>query len=153
MYKFRSMIVNAPNWTNSDGSTYNSENDSRVTKVGKFLRKTSLDEVPQFFNVLIGNMSFIGPRASGAGALDNYKPDEVDKMLVRPGITGYTQAYFRNSIPVRDKRLLDAWYAHNVSMWLDIKILFKTVATVLKHDYLYTNAPVEKEEISQEITK
>lgn len=139
MYKFRSMIVNAPNWTNADGSTYNASDDARVTKVGRFIRKTSIDELPQFFNILIGNMTFIGPRASGAGALDTYLEDEVAKMEVKPGITGYTQAYFRNSISVREKRLYDAWYAHNVTMWLDIKILFKTVATVLKRENVYTN--------------
>lgn len=139
MYKFRSMIVNAPNWTNSDGSTYNSASDSRVTRVGKFIRKTSVDELPQFFNVLIGNMSFVGPRASGAGALDTYLPDEIDKMKVKPGITGYTQAYYRNSIGVREKRLYDAWYADNVTFRLDMKIIFKTVATVLKRENVYTN--------------
>lgn len=151
MFKFRSMKVNAPDIRNSDGSTFNSSDDSRVTKVGRFLRETSLDEIPQLFNIIKGNMSFVGPRAGDVESKDTYKEDEKGKMLVRPGITGYTQAYFRNSIPVRDKRLLDAWYAHNVSMWLDIKILFKTVATVVKHDNLYTNAPIEKEEISQEV--
>lgn len=143
MYKFRSMIVNAPNWTNADGSTYNASDDARVTKVGRFIRKTSIDELPQFFNILIGNMTFIGPRASGAGALDTYLEDEVAKMDVKPGITGYTQAYFRNSISVREKRLYDAWYAHNVSIWLDIKILFKTVATVLKRENIYTNTEMQ----------
>lgn len=139
MYKYRSMIVNAPNWTNADGSSYNSANDTRVTKVGQFIRNTSIDEIPQFFNILIGNMTFIGPRASGADAIDTYLDDEIAKMDVKPGITGYTQAYYRNSLGVREKRLYDAWYAHNVSMWLDIKILFKTVATVLKRENIYTN--------------
>lgn len=140
MYKFRSMIVNAPNWTNPDGSTYNAADDDRVTKVGKFIRQTSIDELPQFFNVFIGNMTFIGPRASGAGALDSYEPDEVAKMNVKPGITGYTQAYYRNGLTVREKRLKDAWYAENVTMWLDVKIFFKTIVTVLKKDQVYTNA-------------
>lgn len=139
MYKFRSMIVDAPNWTNADGSSYNSANDARVTKVGRFIRKTSIDEIPQFFNILIGNMTLIGPRASGADALDTYLEDEVAKMDVKPGITGYTQAYYRNNLGVRDKRLYDAWYAHNVSLWLDIKIFFKTIATVLKRENVYTN--------------
>ena len=148
MYKFRSMRVNAPNWTNPDGSTYNSADDPRVTKVGRFIRKTSIDEFPQFINVLVGNMSFIGPRASGAGALNTYLDDEVAKMDVKPGITGYTQAYYRNNLGVREKRLYDAWYAHNVTLWLDIKILFKTVATVLKRENVYTNSELveEKEE-------
>lgn len=139
MYKFRSMIVDAPNWTNADGSTYNSSNDSRVTKIGGFIRKTSIDELPQFFNVLIGNMTFVGPRASGAGALGTYQDDEIAKMDVKPGITGFTQAYYRNNLSVREKRLYDAWYANNVSLWLDIKIIFKTVATVLKKENIYTN--------------
>lgn len=139
MYKFRSMKENAPNILNEDGSTYNSENDTRVTKVGKIIRKTSLDETPQVINVLLGQMSIIGPRASGAEALKTYKKDEKDKMKVRPGITGYCQAYYRNSISVREKRLKDAWYANNVSFWLDVKIFFKTIVTVLKHENIYTN--------------
>lgn len=139
MYKFRSMKVNAENITNPDGSTYNSKNDPRVTKVGKFLRETSLDETAQIINVLKGDMSIIGPRASGWSALNSYLPDEMDKMKVRPGITGYTQAYFRNSISVREKRLKDAWYANHISFLLDTRIFFKTIQTVLKHDNLYTN--------------
>lgn len=140
MYKFRSMVVNAPNWTNPDGSTYNAADDDRVTKVGRFIRKTSIDELPQFFNLLLGNMSLVGPRASGAGALGTYQPDEEAKMKVRPGITGYTQAYHRNGLSVREKRLQDAWYAENVTFGLDVKIFFKTFATVLKREQVYTNA-------------
>lgn len=139
MYKFRSMKVNAENITNPDGSTYNAKDDPRVTKVGKFLRETSLDETAQLLNMLKGEMSLIGPRASGWDALPTYQEDEVDKMKVRPGITGYTQAYYRNSISVREKRLYDAWYANHISFWLDVKIFFKTIVTVLKHDNVYTN--------------
>ena len=145
MYKFRSMKVGAPNILNSDGSTYNSDTDSRVTKVGKIIRETSLDEVPQILNVLKGEMSIIGPRASGYDALPSYKEDEKDKMLVRPGISGYTQAYFRNNLGVREKRLWDAWYAHNVSFVLDIRIFFKTIATVLKRNNVYTNSDAASE--------
>lgn len=148
MYKFRSMIVNAPNWTNKDGSTYNAPDDDRVTRVGRFIRKTSIDELPQLLNLLIGNMSLIGPRASGAGALDSYLPDEVAKMNVLPGITGYTQAYYRNGLTVREKRLKDAWYAENVSFILDVKIFFKTIVTVLKREEIYTNeAGTSKDEL------
>lgn len=146
MMKFRSMIVNAPNYTNPDGSSYNASDDDRVTKVGKFIRKTSIDELPQFWNVLIGDMSFIGPRASGAGALDNYQDDEKPKMNVRPGLTGYTQAYYRNDISVRNKRLLDAWYATHVTFGLDMRILFKTFKTVFKKENIYTNAEGTKKE-------
>lgn len=139
MYKFRSMKVNAPNIVNEDGSTYNAKDDPRVTKVGKIIRETSLDEIPQIINVLKGEMNIIGPRASGAGAIGTYLEDEKDKMKVNPGITGYTQAYYRNGLNVREKRLKDAWYANNVSFWLDIKIFFKTIQTVLKKENLYTN--------------
>ena len=139
MLKFRSMKVNAPDLRNADGSTYNSKNDPRVTKIGRFLRETSLDELPQFFNVLVGQMSILGPRAGDVESKDTYEEDEKDKTLVRPGISGYTQAYYRNNLGVREKRLYDAWYAHNVTLWLDIKILFKTAATVLKRENIYTN--------------
>lgn len=139
MYKFRSMKENAPNILNEDGSTYNSEKDERVTSVGKFIRETSLDETAQIINVLKGEMSIVGPRASGAEMLDTYQYDEIDKMIVRPGITGYTQAYYRNGLSVREKRLKDAWYAKNISFWLDIKIFFKTIKTVLKKEGIYTN--------------
>ena len=139
MYKFRSMKVDAPNILNKDGSTYNSKDDNRVTKVGKFIRETSIDELPQIINILKGEMSFIGPRASLEEALESYKDDEKDKMKVRPGITGYTQAYYRNNLTVREKRLKDAWYANNVSFLLDLKIFFKTIETVVKKENIYTN--------------
>lgn len=156
MLKFRSMKVNAPDLRNEDGSTYNSPNDSRVTRVGYFLRETSLDELPQFFNVLLGHMSILGPRPGDVESKDTYQDDEKDKLLIRPGISGYTQAYYRNSISVREKRLYDAWYAHNVSFWLDIKILFKTIETVLKRENVYTNDQIAgrntMQEVQQEIT-
>lgn len=146
MLKFRSMRVNAPDLRNDDGSTFNSKKDDRVTKVGRFIRETSLDELPQCFNVLLGHMSLVGPRAGDVESKDTYEDDEKDKMLVRPGITGYTQAYYRNNLGVREKRLYDAWYAHKVSLFLDIKILFKTVSTVLKRENVYTNEESSVEE-------
>lgn len=139
MLKFRSMKANAPDIRNDDGSTYNSKTDDRVTRVGRFIRETSLDELPQCLNVLVGHMSILGPRAGDVESKDTYEEDEKDKTLVRPGISGYTQAYYRNNLGVREKRLYDAWYAHNVSFTLDVKILFKTVITVLKRDNIYTN--------------
>ena len=139
MLKFRSMKVNAPDLRNDDGSTYNSATDNRITRVGHLIRETSLDELPQCWNVLIGQMSLIGPRAGDVESKDTYETDEKDKMLVRPGISGYAQAYFRNNLGVREKRLYDAWYAHNVSFWLDVKIFFKTIVTVLKQENVYTN--------------
>lgn len=139
MLKFRSMKVNAPDLRNEDGSTFNSERDSRVTKVGHFLRETSIDEIPQIFNILKGDMSIIGPRPGDVESKDTYADDEKDKLLIRPGITGYTQAYYRNNLGVREKRLYDAWYAHNVSLLLDVQIFFKTISTVLKRENIYTN--------------
>ena len=139
MIKFRSMKVDAENILNADGSTYNAKDDARVTKIGRFLRESSLDETSQIINVLRGEMSLIGPRASGWDALESYREDELDKMNVRPGISGYVQAYHRNDLSVREKRLKDAWYANNVSLWLDLKIFFKTIDTVIFRKNLYTN--------------
>lgn len=145
MYKFRSMKVNAPTLLNKDGSTYNAKDDPRVTKIGKFMRETSIDETPQILNVLKGDMSIIGPRASLSSVLDTFQDDEIDKMKVRPGITGYTQAYYRNGLSNRDKRLKDAWYTNNLSLQLDVKIFFKTIMTVLKREALYTNDVINTE--------
>ena len=139
MLKFRSMKVNAPNILNPDGSTYNSQTDDRVTKVGRWIRETSIDELPQILNVLKGDMSLIGPRAGDTDGIGTYTEEEKGKMLVRPGITGYSQAYFRNGLGVGEKRMYDAWYAHNVSFPLDVRIFLKTIGTVLRHDNIYTN--------------
>ena len=99
------MNVNAPMLLNEDGSTFNSHDDPRLTKIGRIIRETSIDELPQLINVLKGEMSIVGPRPSLASALGTYKEDEIDKLKVRPGITGYTQAYFRNNLSNREKRL------------------------------------------------
>lgn len=139
MFKFRSMKVNAPDLRNEDGGTYNAADDPRVTKIGKFLRETSLDETPQLLNIIKGDMSIIGPRAGDWESVDTYEDDEKDKCKVKPGLTGYCQAYYRNSASVREKRLKDAWYANNITLWLDIKIFFKTIMTVLYRENLYTN--------------
>ncbi|WP_271400412.1 sugar transferase [Salinicoccus roseus] len=143
MIKFRSMKFNAPDIRNGDGSTFNSRKDPRVTKIGRVLRETSLDEIPQIFNVIKGDMSLLGPRASTWDALESFKSDEMDKMKVRPGISGFTQAYYRNGLSLREKRLKDAWYATNVSFGLDIKIFFKTIFTVLRREGLYTNNDIK----------
>ncbi len=139
MYKFRSMKVNAPDIRNEDGTTYNSKDDPRITKVGRFIRETSLDELPQVFNIIKGDMSLIGPRPGLPDMLNLYASEEMPKLSVRPGITGYTQAYYRNSMPGKEKRLKDAWYAQNISFKLDIKIFIRTIMTVVKKEGLYTN--------------
>ncbi|GAJ38345.1 sugar transferase [Saccharococcus caldoxylosilyticus] len=139
MYKFRSMVVNAPDLRNEDGSTFNSSDDIRLTRVGKVIRKLSIDEVPQILNVLKGDMSFVGPRPSPCGNVHLYSKEYLKKFTVRPGITGYTQAFFRNSISVKEKQKADLYYVENISFILDLKIIFKTVFTVLQRKGLYTN--------------
>ena len=143
MYKFRSMRVNSPNLLNADGSTYNGENDPRVTKIGKLMRKTSIDELPQFLNVLFGHMSLIGPRAHLTTSYKGYEflDDERKRRLdVRPGITGYNQAYFRNSVTSDEKRKNDVYYVDNLSFALDVKIFFATVFSVLRRKNIYVSA-------------
>ncbi len=139
MLKFRSMRVNAPDLRNEDGGTYNAKDDPRVTRIGRKLRETSLDELPQLLNVLAGQMSIVGPRPGDVESKDSYQEDEMAKLQVRPGITGYTQAYYRNSLGVREKRLLDAWYASHVTFFLDLKILLRTVVAVLKMEDVYNS--------------
>lgn len=131
MLKFRSMKVDAPDIRLADGSTYNGDDDPRVTKVGKILRKTSLDEIPQFLNVLVGQMSFIGPRPDPIDWLDVYKGHDRVILNVKPGITGYNQAYFRNSADGMEKLRNDVYYADNISFFLDCKIFIKTIKTVV----------------------
>jgi undecaprenyl phosphate N,N'-diacetylbacillosamine 1-phosphate transferase len=131
MLKFRSMRVNAPDIRLKDGSTYNGDDDPRVTKVGRFLRKTSLDEIPQFLNVLVGQMSLIGIRPDPLDWLEKYNEHERVILTVKPGITGYNQAYYRNSADGDLKLKNDVYYAEHISFWLDVKIFFKTIKTVL----------------------
>lgn len=137
MYKLRSMYVNAPDIRLEDGSTYNGEDDPRVTRIGRILRKTSLDETPQLLNVLKGDMSLIGPRPDPPDWLELYTEEERFFLKARPGITGYSQAYFRNSVDSRRKIQNDVYYVEHCSFFLDIKILFKTAAVVLKHENVY----------------
>lgn len=141
MFKLRSMYVNSPDLRNADGSTFNSDNDPRVTPIGRFMRKTSLDEFPQFLNVLLGDMSFVGPRPTLGNTTLKFEDLEGDRKMrytVKPGITGYAQAYFRNSISQEEKFRYDAEYAEKISLWLDIKILFATAFSVLAHKNINT---------------
>lgn len=141
MFKLRSMYVNSPDLRNADGSTYNSDHDPRVTPIGRFMRKTSLDEFPQFLNVLLGDMSFVGPRPTLGNTTLKFEDLEGNRKMrytVKPGITGYAQAYFRNSISQEEKFRYDAEYAEKISLWLDIKILFATAFSVLAHKNINT---------------
>ncbi|MGI6686178.1 MAG: sugar transferase [Bacillota bacterium] len=137
MYKFRSMKVNAPDIRNEDGSTFNSEDDPRLTKVGKFIRKTSLDETPQLLNIIKGDMSIIGPRPDLPEHRELYEENEERKLEVRPGVSGYNQAYFRNTVPWKERIQHDIYYIDHLTLWLDIKIFFKTAVSVLKREDIY----------------
>lgn len=129
MYKFRSMCVGA-----EKGGVYSDNKDTRVTRVGRIIRATSLDELPQFFNVLFGHMSFIGPRPPltyHPWPLDQYTDFQRRMFEVRPGITGWTQTHGRKDVEWHRRIELNVWYVDHVSLWLDIKILFLTVFKVL----------------------
>jgi lipopolysaccharide/colanic/teichoic acid biosynthesis glycosyltransferase len=106
----------------------------RLTKLGIFLRRSSLDELPSLFNVLIGQLSLVGPRPFLAEYLALYTPEQARRHDVRPGITGWAQVNGRNAISWEDKFLLDLWYVDNQSFWLDIKILWLTAKKILVRD-------------------
>lgn len=144
MYKFRSMYVNAPDIRLEDGSTYNGEDDPRVTKIGKFMRDMSIDEIPQILNLLNGTMSLIGPRPDPPDWLDKYPKDVKIFLTVKPGITGYSQAYFRNSADGFEKMKNDAYYAKNCNFIMDIRVFFKTIAVVLGRDNTYKDTSMEE---------
>lgn len=149
MYKFRSMYVNAPDIRLADGSTYNGKDDPRVTKIGRFMRELSIDEIPQFLNVLFGQMSLIGPRPDPPDWLDKYPEDIKVFLTVRPGITGYSQAYFRNGADGEEKMKNDAYYALHCSFLMDVKIVFKTIITVLGSTNTYKDTEQESKAIEE----
>ena len=145
MFKFRSMRVNAPDIRMADGSTYNGDDDPRVTKIGRIMRKTSVDELPQFLNILFGQMSLIGPRPDPVDWLERYPEDIKVFLTVRPGITGYSQAYFRNGASGEEKMQQDAYYAKNYSFAMDVKIILKTVQVVLGCQNTYKDTSNEED--------
>ena len=145
MWKFRSMYKNADKMldqlTDEQRQQYITEfkidNDPRITPVGNFLRKTSLDELPQLFNVLCNDMSLVGPRPLIESEIQTYYADMFDTLLsVKPGVTGYWQAYARNNATYQSgqRQQMEMYYVNNASIMLDIKILFRTVASVLRRD-------------------
>lgn len=133
MYKLRSMKVNAPDIRLADGSTYNGDDDPRVTKFGRFARRTSIDELPQVINVLFGEMSFIGPRPDTPIGSAAYTEEEKIVLTVKPGITGYNQAVNRNSVLTKEKLKNDIYYVKNLSFVLEVRIILMTIMTVLGH--------------------
>lgn len=147
MFKLRSMYVNSPNLKNPDGSTYNSDNDPRVTPIGRFMRKTSLDEFPQFLNILKGDMSFVGPRPKiyhAENSINLMEGDRKKSYMVKPGVTGYAQAYYRNSISQDEKFFWDAYYADNICFSMDMRIIFQTIFSVIARKNINTEQSYKK---------
>ena len=142
--KFRTMNVNTPR----DVPTHLLEHPERyVTRCGKFLRKMSLDELPQLFNVFVGQMSFIGPRPALWCQEDLIQErDNYGVQQLRPGLSGYAQVHGRDTLTIEEKAKLDAYYLEHFSLWLDIKILFLSFARALTHkDFVEGGGPSGKQ--------
>lgn len=134
IYKFRSMCQGAEH---TGTGVYSGADDMRVTKVGKIIRATSIDELPQLFNILKGDMSFIGPRPPltyHPWNISEYTKEQLHMFDVRPGITGWAQVNGRKDVEWHKRIELNCWYVDHMSFWLDIKILFTTVIKVLKNE-------------------
>lgn len=142
MYKFRSMIKNADKMKedllhlnereDGSGPLFKIKNDPRVTRVGRLLRKTRLDELPQLINVLKGEMSLVGPRAHEPQEVAQFEPKQKKVLNIKPGMTGLAQIHGAHQLPFAEENRLDRKYIENWSLWLDIKILLKTVVFVIK---------------------
>ena len=134
MYKFRSMVVNAEelkeklaHQNEMSGPMFKMKDDPRVTKIGKFIRKTSIDELPQLWNVLKGDMSLVGPRPSLPKEVKQFEKWMFRRLTVKPGLTCYWQVSGRNNIDFEDWMKLDISYVEDRNLWIDIKLIFKTV--------------------------
>lgn len=145
LYKFRSMCIGADKklkeyLENNDVAreefekTHKLQNDPRITKIGNFLRKSSLDELPQMINILKGDMSFVGPRPVVEKEVEEYETNKDKFLSVRPGLTGYWQVNGRSNTTYEERMKMELYYVDNCSLWLDIKIFFKTFITVFKKE-------------------
>ena len=145
MYKFRSMCVNAEH---TGSGVYSGKGDARVTRMGRILRATSIDELPQLVNILKGDMSFIGPRPPltyHPWPLEEYTAEQRRMFEVRPGITGWAQINGRKAVEWNRRIEMNVWYVDHVTLWLDLKILFATVGKVLSNaDNENTGRTVQK---------
>ena len=142
IYKFRTMVDNAEdlikNFTKEQKEeyerSYKLENDPRVTRIGKFLRKTSLDELPQILNILKGELTIIGPRPIVKKELEKYEENKKKFLSVKPGLTGYWAANGRSDTTYPERVKMELYYIDNMSLWMDIKIFFKTIIAVIKKE-------------------
>ena len=142
LYKFRTMCPDAEEQLNEllsqnqmDGPVFKIKGDPRITRVGRFLRKTSLDELPQLWNIFVGDMAVIGPRPALWNQYDLLaERDKYHANDVRPGLTGWAQIHGRDELEIAEKAKLDGWYVEHLSFGLDVKCFFGTIAAVLKHD-------------------
>ena len=140
LLKFRSMLKNADQMIDSFTpeekaeweANYKLENDPRITKIGKFLRKSSLDELPQLINILRGELSIVGPRPVVEEELERYGDQRAKFLSVTPGLTGYWQAYARSTCTYEERVEMELYYVDNANFWWDIKIMFATVGAVLR---------------------
>ncbi len=140
LWKFRTMHAGCPDLRNADGSAYSGAGDARVTGAGRVLRASSLDELPQLWNVLRGEMSLVGPRPDQVDQLRFYTDEEKRKLAVRPGITGLAQIRGRNGISWRERKALDLEYVDTQNLALDLRILLATVPCVLLGRGIHTAA-------------
>jgi len=132
IFKFRTMVVDA-----EKSGYYTAADDPRVTRAGRFLRATSLDELPQLFNILKGDMSIVGPRPTLLYQVEQYTERQRKRLEMRPGVTGWAQVNGRNALSWPERIELDVWYVEHWSMWLDIKIVVKTLLVWLKGEGVY----------------
>lgn len=133
IFKFRSMCINAEH---TGSGVYSGGNDARVTRIGKIIRAVSIDELPQLFNILRGDMSLIGPRPPltyHPWSIEKYTPEQFRMFQVRPGITGWAQTHGRKDVEWHRRIELNVWYVDHCSLWLDVKIFFLTIYKVLRN--------------------
>ena len=143
--KFRTMVVNADHLkpiiahlnTHEDDRTFKVPDDPRITRIGQFLRRSSLDEVPQLWNVFCGNMSLVGPRPPVVQEVERYDLDDMQRLMVKPGLTCIWQVSGRSRLPFQKQLELDMAYIQNRSYWLDLKLMLKTLPAVISADGAY----------------
>lgn len=144
IYKFRTMKEGAEKET---AGKYITGNEEVLTSIGKFLRRWALDELPQLFNVLKGDMSIVGPRPALPYQVERYNERQRKRLEMKPGLTGWAQVNGRNKLTWPERIEYDVWYVENWSLWLDFKIMLMTIPALLKKDYAFSNENITEDEI------